>query len=70
MRKQVTDVQVGTAMPNPNPNALSDYEELMLENNEEQAGFFAQNKKTLMIVGGVAVLGAIAYFVVPKLMKK
>ena len=70
VRKQVTDVQVGTAMPNPNPNALSDYEELMLENNEEQAGFFAQNKKTLMIVGGVAVLGAIAYFVVPKLMKK
>ena len=73
VRKQVTDVQVGTGidMPNPNPNALSDLEEFQLQNaNTEEAGFFAKNKKVIMIVGGVAVLGAIAYFVVPKLMKK
>ncbi len=61
---QLKDVQVGNSGVDPSVMGTSG-----LGNDGQQAGFFAQNKKTLMIVGGVVVLGAIAYFVVPKLTK-
>ena len=52
---------------NPDPSALSDYEELMLANqgmgvpNVEEAGFFAKNKKALMIGGAIVLLGGVFY---------
>ena len=66
VKKAVSDVQVGNRGQMLETGTTGNG----IPSPTEEAGFFAKNKKVIMIVGGVAVLGAIAYFVVPKLMKK
>tara|TARA_R100000388_G_C7118402_1_gene99826 strand:- start:96 stop:509 length:414 start_codon:yes stop_codon:yes gene_type:complete len=64
---------LGIDAPDPNPNQLSDVEELLLAQQggtdptttTTEAGFFAKNKTALMIGGVVLLLGG-AFFVLKK----